>query len=81
MKAQSTIEKKEREYEREAMLLVKRWGTLAPWEIVRHKYLEDFSDALRWVLGKDDDETCLTQGENKSTNPLDSPLHSRADGR
>ncbi len=63
MKAQSTIEKKEREYRRDILEIEKQWakGIFDEWEDARHEHLVDYWRALRWVLGKDDDEMCLTQ--------------------
>ena len=65
MKAQSTIEKKEREYRRDIVGIEKQWaqGNFNESETIRHHHLVDYWRALRWVLGKDDDEMCLTQGE------------------
>ena len=68
MKAQSTIEKKERELRKEIKSINSRWLEADDWEKQRCRFLENYWRALRWVLGKDDDEMCLTQGvENKST--------------
>ena len=62
MKAQSTIEKKEREYRRDILEIEKQWsqGNFDESETIRHHHLVDYWRALRWVLGKDDDEMCLT---------------------
>ena len=66
MKAQSTIEKKEREYRREILGIEKQWeaGIFDKLECTRHKSIDSYWRALRWVLGLDDDEMCLAQGKS-----------------
>ena len=68
MKAQSTIEKRERELRKVRKSFDGEWIHMGELKKQRFKLLENYWRALRWVLGKDDDEMCLTQGEkNKST--------------
>ena len=66
MKAESTIEKKEREFRRDILEIEKQWaeGIFDGPEHIRHHHLVDYWRALRWVLGKDDDEMCLAQGKS-----------------
>lgn len=55
MKDKSTIKKKELKFRREMMSIEKKgWPKLEQWEKTRHRYLENYRDALCWVLGKDD---------------------------
>ena len=66
MKAQSTIEKKERDVRQTIQGIdAKDWAKLDECEKRRHAHFVDYWRALRWVLGKDDDETCLAQGEKR----------------
>ena len=68
MKAQSTIEGKEQERVQGINSFYKQdWTKQTQWEKDRNMFFLGYCFALRWVLGKDDDEMCLTQDENKST--------------
>ena len=74
MKAESTIEKKERDVRQTIQGIdAKDWFKLDYCEKSQHESLVNYWRALRWVLGKDDDEMCLAQGEKRSTNSPDSP--------